>query len=128
MTASFVRGSSFSELSQTPDLPASNEDSDERTGLATDEKERIIGGVEASIAAFPYVVGIRTGLVETEDFYYFCSGALIDPEYVVTAAHCTEVPDLYVSIGSQYGSGPGEDNGKEIRVIKASQHPNKVMT
>ncbi|KAG7390128.1 hypothetical protein PHYBOEH_007144 [Phytophthora boehmeriae] len=93
--ATFVRGYSFSEFSWASDLPASIEDVEESTGLTADEEDRIIGGLETSIDAFPYIVGIR-------DFSEnYCAGVLIAPH-----------------------SGSGENKGEQILVVERSRHLN----
>jgi len=46
---------------------------------------RVVGGTEASIADWPYLVSLRTR-VRGESFV--CGGNLIDDRHVLTAAHC----------------------------------------
>lgn len=46
---------------------------------------RVVGGAEASIADWPYVVSLRTR-VRGETFV--CGGNLIDDRHILTAAHC----------------------------------------
>lgn len=48
---------------------------------------RIIGGDEAADTDFPFMAAIWT---TTSIGRYFCGGAVIDREWILTAAHCVE--------------------------------------
>jgi trypsin len=52
------------------------------TGL--DQPTRIIGGEDAELGDFPYVVSLQ------DKGSHFCTGSLIDAKTVLTAAHCVE--------------------------------------
>ncbi|KAG7383905.1 hypothetical protein PHYBOEH_009732 [Phytophthora boehmeriae] len=75
--ATFVRGYSFSDFSKTSDQPASSSKLKVSTGLTTDDEARIIGGMETTIDAFPYMASLRP---EHPDSNAFCGGALIAPQ------------------------------------------------
>lgn len=47
------------------------------------EAEGIIGGNEASIGQFPYVVSLQNELTA-----HVCGGGIIEDKFVLTAAHC----------------------------------------
>ncbi|XP_016992967.1 chymotrypsin-2 [Drosophila takahashii] len=57
--------------------------SSETPASADKFSSRIIGGVESDVSAAPYLVSIQNSYGN-----HFCSGAIIDDQYVVTAASC----------------------------------------
>jgi len=51
---------------------------------------KIFQGTLASASEFPYIVGIVTTFQDGPDYYwYWCTGTIIAPNKVLTAAHCT---------------------------------------
>lgn len=55
-----------------------------------DDAEAIIGGYDAPQGYFPFVTALYwTGLEPSKDSQ-FCTGSLVDDEWVLTAAHCVE--------------------------------------
>ncbi|MEH1098011.1 trypsin-like serine protease [Micromonospora sp. CPCC 205561] len=55
----------------------------------TSAKPRIVGGTFASASEFPYIVGVVTTLrIDGEHYWYWCTGSIIAPNKVLTAAHC----------------------------------------
>ncbi len=77
-----------------------------------DDGGRIVGGQEADPGEWPWQVALVNGT--TTDLYngQFCGGAIIDREWVLTAAHCvdTSAPgDLDIVAGIHNLSSPGSD-------------------
>lgn len=58
------------------------EDSANSAGMEPD----IVGGQEADIGEYPWQAVLQTS--DSEGYTYLCGGSLIDPHWVLTAAHC----------------------------------------
>jgi len=54
-------------------------------GSRPNSQARIVGGTEAPINSWPWQAMLRR-----KDGTQFCGGTLIDPLWIVTAAHCIE--------------------------------------
>ncbi|XP_060527679.1 chymotrypsinogen B-like [Cylas formicarius] len=63
--------------------------------------DRIIGGEEAKLGQFPWMV-----LIEFEDVY--CGGGLLNQYYAITAAHCTNVTldNITATVGTIFNKYP----------------------
>jgi len=49
---------------------------------------RIANGEQFDQAYYPYIVGLRIEIFDEQT--YFCTGTLVSPIFVLTAAHCTD--------------------------------------
>ncbi|RLN50291.1 hypothetical protein BBJ29_003513 [Phytophthora kernoviae] len=111
--AAFSNGYSFSDKLATTD-----EETKESTGLTVNEESRIYGGTEVDIKKFPFAVNLRIDLFDEA----FCGGALITPEWILTAGHCirTDEYDITAVLGSNAREG---ESGEHIKVVEGFRHP-----
>ncbi|KAH0811571.1 hypothetical protein GEV33_011222 [Tenebrio molitor] len=79
----------------TPLIQGQGEDSG---SILDDIQQRIIGGIGATSARFPYSAAIYQ---TTPSGTFFCGGALINNQWVLTAGHCVaDATEFIVQIGS----------------------------
>lgn len=79
-----------------PDLVVISEGGEE--GFDTAEG-RIVGGVDADIAALPWQVAVMDA-----QYYQYCGGSIVAAQWVLTAAHCE------VAVGDRIGAGHSKLN------------------
>ncbi|XP_048487664.1 trypsin, alkaline B-like [Plutella xylostella] len=95
------------------------------TASAVAASNRIVGGADASIEAYPAIVAIEYLDIETTIWSQSCGGNILSPTYVLTAAHCVDESPMRIRAGSSYR----ESGGTVINVKSSLVHPdyNKLV-
>lgn len=55
--------------------------------LRRQSNERIVGGIQANVGQWPWAAAVH---ITTSNGNYFCGGALLNNDYVLTAAQCVD--------------------------------------
>ncbi|MDM8528442.1 trypsin-like serine protease [Anaerolineales bacterium HSG24] len=87
---------------------------------------RIVGGEVVNVGDWPWQVALIKSHISNAKSGYYCSGIILDTEWVLTAAHCVEssqAGDFQIDVvaGRQTLSS---DEGDRIRVESSIIHPN----
>jgi len=95
-------------------------------GLATCaslDKDRIVGGEEATPHEFPWQVSLR----RKSDNFHFCGGSVLNENTVISAAHCTVIwdsPEQVVVVAGDHNQAVDEGTEQTVNVAKLTVHEN----
>jgi secreted trypsin-like serine protease len=106
------------------------------TGRSTpaDPEGRIIGGSKSPAGAWPSVVALMRTDPWDDYTYQVCGGTIIDPSWVLTAAHCVsegprwvESPrDFHVLVGTQNLASGGQRIQVAEIIVRPSYNPERL--
>uniref|UniRef100_A0A182IXV6 Peptidase S1 domain-containing protein n=1 Tax=Anopheles atroparvus TaxID=41427 RepID=A0A182IXV6_ANOAO len=83
---------------------------------------RIIGGVDANIANYPYQLSLRR--VTAAGSSHSCGASVIASRWALSAAHCTFPPPAPTAVVLRGGSSDHRDGGVVFNVDQIINHPN----
>lgn len=94
-----------------------------------ESNDRIIGGSVAKRGQFPYQISLRSfevifdpdGMVS--GFFHRCGGTILNDQWVITAAHCTQYPVDANSLRIVVGAHHLQNDGTEYELSLLINHP-----
>ncbi|XP_056303332.1 chymotrypsin-like elastase family member 1.4 [Danio aesculapii] len=85
-------------------------------------EERVVGGEIAKPNSWPWQISLQflSGL----NYYHTCGGTLITPGWVLTAAHCVDIPRNWRVILGDHDITKQEGHEQSLTVSRVYIHPN----
>ncbi|XP_067616886.1 venom protease-like [Eurosta solidaginis] len=109
------------------DLPKEYETS-RACSLYYPEMHNMVGGLPTKPNEFPYMVALGFETMLSDLYEYKCGGALIAPNFVLTAAHCARVGGASPSIVLPGGGGLNDYSLKKYEISDVLIHPGYSST
>jgi trypsin len=85
------------------------------------DKDKIVGGEEATPHEFPWQVSLR----RKSDNFHFCGGSVLNENTVISAAHCTVIwdsPDQVVVVAGEHNQAVDEGTEQTVNVARLTVH------
>jgi len=118
----FVTGSPLSEVPEAADLKNPAVFS---LGPQIFHPNRIVGGEPAGENEFPYIIDIRMSYSSSGRSYHACGGAILNENWVLTAAHCSQrAASSYVLVAGEYDFAFSSGSEQTVKVEKVIVHQN----
>lgn len=90
------------------------------SALPSAVQSRIVGGEEASPDAAPFIVSLQWATEQRRN--HFCAAAIIDKDYLLTAAHCvTALPadSVIKAVAGKTNLIAEEDENQQVRLVSS---------
>lgn len=87
---------------------------------------KIVGGKNAEYGKTPHIISLQYTLAQRNKYYHTCGGAILSPEWVITAGHCinTAEIDKYEVSAGRYNFKTNEALSEQRRKIwRTFVHP-----
>ncbi len=90
---------------------------------STFQASAIRGGTDVRVGEYPWLVRVRRDL--GGGWWAVCTGALVTPRHVVTAAHCTSKQvDTTSEMYAEFPVAGSPNTGRRVKVVRIERHPN----
>jgi len=117
-----VTANPLSEDAELAQMEALKESTVFSTGQQIFHPNRIVGGEPAAENEFPFLVDVRMSFSSGRN-YHACGGAILNENWIVTAAHCAQrATSSYVIVAGEYDFAFSSGNEQTVKVEKVVVH------